>query len=284
MQIASGKVVGGRVEEIWPKVEAGRSRMFPSIETRFSASDVLMSGLGAPLRTATPMPERTSGVRVVPSSLPCLMRSSIPAVVRMVESRASPASIRAFNRAAAPHTKTSLCWVAFSNCGASSSSTDFSAFELTSLISAALAGGPNPFPIPADHFKFVVFKNPNWDFKTLDFDKDVELADQRDGGLINAIDPNLKPFVTRGGKLIIWHGWNDQLIAPRNAINYYKSVIPVLGGAAKTADSVRLFMAPGVNHCFGGDGPSQNDLIANEPDAVRGFGLLNTTQVRIEKA
>ena len=127
---------------------------------------------------------------------------------------------------------------------------------------AALAGGPNPFPIPADHFKFVVFKNPNWDFKTLDFDKDVELADQRDAGLINAIDPNLKPFVTRGGKLIIWHGWNDQLIAPRNAINYYKSVIPVLGGAAKTAESVRLFMAPGVNHCAGGDGPSSFDALA----------------------
>ncbi len=35
---------------------------------------------------------------------------------------------------------------------------------------------------------------------------------------------------------------------------------------------------------FGGQGPSQNDLISNETDAFRGFGLLNTTRVRIEKA
>jgi feruloyl esterase len=127
---------------------------------------------------------------------------------------------------------------------------------------AALAGGPSPFAIPVDHFKYVVFKDPNWDFRTLDFDKDVALADKIDGGLLNAIDPNLEPFVSRGGKLIIWHGWNDQLIAPRNAINYYTSVVSALGGAAKTAASVRLFMAPGVNHCAGGDGPSSFDMLS----------------------
>ena len=32
---------------------------------------------------------------------------------------------------------------------------------------------------------------------------------------------------------------------------------------------------------FGGDGPSQNDLIENETDAFRGFGLLNTTRVKV---
>ncbi len=35
---------------------------------------------------------------------------------------------------------------------------------------------------------------------------------------------------------------------------------------------------------FGGEGPSQNDLIANETDAFRGFGLLNTTRVKVSKA
>jgi hypothetical protein len=35
---------------------------------------------------------------------------------------------------------------------------------------------------------------------------------------------------------------------------------------------------------FGGEGPSQNDLIANETDAFRGFGLLNTTRVKVAKA
>ena len=66
---------------------------------------------------------------------------------------------------------------------------------------------------------------------------------------------NLKAFFGRGGKLLMYHGWNDQLIAPRNAINYYKSVLDTMGGAAKTADSIRLFMAPGMGHCSGGEGP-----------------------------
>jgi hypothetical protein len=35
---------------------------------------------------------------------------------------------------------------------------------------------------------------------------------------------------------------------------------------------------------FGGDGPNPNDLIANEPDVLRGFGVLNSTQVRVRRA
>lgn len=35
---------------------------------------------------------------------------------------------------------------------------------------------------------------------------------------------------------------------------------------------------------FGGDGPNPNDLIANEADPSKGFGLLNTTWVRVRKA
>jgi assimilatory nitrate reductase catalytic subunit len=35
---------------------------------------------------------------------------------------------------------------------------------------------------------------------------------------------------------------------------------------------------------FGGEGASPNDLIGNETDPFRGFGLLNTTRVRILKA
>ena len=55
----------------------------------------------------------------------------------------------------------------------------------------ALAGGPDPFFIVDDHFKFVVFKNPSWDFKTLNFDSDIALADKIDSGTINATDPDL---------------------------------------------------------------------------------------------
>jgi feruloyl esterase len=127
---------------------------------------------------------------------------------------------------------------------------------------AALAAGPAPFSISADHFKYVVFKNPNWDYKTLDFDKDVALADEIDNGAINATDPNLTTFFDRGGRILLYHGWNDPLIAPRNSINYYMSVVKTFGGAKRVVNSMRLFMVPGMNHCSGGDGTSSFDGLA----------------------
>ena len=104
-----------------------------------------------------------------------------------------------------------------------------------------------------------MFKNPNWDFRTLNFDADVALAEKLDNGLVGATDPDLRKFMSHGGKLIQYHGWNDQLIAPRNSINYYSSVIKTMGGSAEKA--YRLFMAPGMNHCRGGDGPNSFDMV-----------------------
>jgi feruloyl esterase len=124
---------------------------------------------------------------------------------------------------------------------------------------AQLAGGPEPFSPPVDHFKYVVFKNPDWDYRTLNFDTDIALADQIDGGTINAINPNIGPFLSRGGKLLMYHGWNDPLIPPENSIDYYTSVLKTLGGVERLSSSVRLFMLPGVNHCGGGDGTSTFD-------------------------
>src|SRR6202043_982474 len=104
-----------------------------------------------------------------------------------------------------------------------------------------------------------------WDFLTMDFDKDVELADKLDNDLLNATDPDLKEFFAHGGKLLMYHGWNDQLISPVNSVNYYSSVAAKMGGVSKIDASFRLFMAPGMNHCGGGDGPSRIDpLVAME--------------------
>ena len=60
----------------------------------------------------------------------------------------------------------------------------------------------------------------------------------------------------------MYHGWNDQLISPRNSINYYTSVVDTLGGAEHGGRLVRLFMVPGMNHCAGGDGPNTFDPLA----------------------
>jgi feruloyl esterase len=123
------------------------------------------------------------------------------------------------------------------------------------------AAGPKPAELSMTRLRNVVFKDPNWDYKTFDFDKDVAVFD-RESLLNNAMDPNLQPYFSHGGKLIQYHGWNDNLIAPENSINYYKSVADTFGGVNKIDNSYRLFMVPGMGHCAGGDGTDRFNPIA----------------------
>lgn len=115
---------------------------------------------------------------------------------------------------------------------------------------------PQPFGIAESHYKYVVFSDLNWDFRTLDFDRDLAKADRIDAetGQFNATDPDLRAYKQRGGKLLQYHGWNDQQIAPQNSINYYNSVVTRMGSGRSTEDFYRLFMVPGMTHCRGGEG------------------------------
>lgn len=76
------------------------------------------------------------------------------------------------------------------------------------------------------------------------------------GVVIGTDNPDLTAFRDRGGKAILWHGWADQLITAEATINYYKRVQQQMGGAEKTSQFARLFMAPGIGHCGGGAGPA----------------------------
>ncbi len=121
------------------------------------------------------------------------------------------------------------------------------------------AGGPEPFPNGLTYFRFVLFKDPQWDFRKFDYDRDLTLVERTHGAIMNAIDPDLQPFKNRGGKLLLYHGWADNLIAPRNSVNYYQSVLGAMGGKSQTDGFFRLFMLPGMGHCGGGRGPSTFD-------------------------
>ena len=104
-------------------------------------------------------------------------------------------------------------------------------------------------------------KDPAWDWRTFDFDKDVARSDEPEYVVMNASDPNLTQFFGHHGKLLLYHGWADPNISPFSTIQYYKSVLDTMGGAAKTADSIRLFLEPGMGHCGGGEGPNVFDKV-----------------------
>jgi feruloyl esterase len=113
-----------------------------------------------------------------------------------------------------------------------------------------------------DQFRFLVFHDPSWSVQRFDGDRDVALAEATDGGTINALDPDLKAFIDRGGKLIQYHGWADPQISPFNSTQYYERVSAAIGSRVNLPDSYRLFMAPGMGHCGGGDGPNAFDMVA----------------------
>jgi feruloyl esterase len=121
--------------------------------------------------------------------------------------------------------------------------------------------GHEPHSMYNDLLKFVVMQDRTWDFRTLDVSRQLERARKADHGVLAATSLDLSPFVSRGGKLLIYHGWADQNIPPRESVNYYNGVLKTMG-REKVDDAVRLFMAPGMGHCGGGDGPNEFDPLA----------------------
>jgi feruloyl esterase len=143
-----------------------------------------------------------------------------------------------------------------------------------------LAGQAAP-PISVGSFQ-VAYQNAQWDAKTFDLDRDLPVVDQQVGAIVNATNPDLRAFKARGGKIIMYHGWNDTAISPGNAIDYFTSVQKRMGG--KQEDFIRLYMAPGMNHCGGGVGPNQVNWMAalerwresgDEPDRIDALRVTN---------
>jgi feruloyl esterase len=126
----------------------------------------------------------------------------------------------------------------------------------------SMLAGPKPMSLATDVYKYLALNNPNWDYKTLNPDSDFQAAEKAIRESMDASDPNLKPFVQHGGKLLMYHGWSDPGIPPVNTVNYYKNVEAALGGVSQTTNSIRLFMIPGMNHCQGGNGTDKFDGIA----------------------
>lgn len=119
-----------------------------------------------------------------------------------------------------------------------------------------LAGGEQPLGIPLEFFKFYVFRDASWDYKTrpINFDSDVTASNRAEIQPVNAVDPDLGKFFARGGKLLLVDGWADTAVPPKVAINYYNAVVKKLG-EKRVKESMRFFMVPGMGHGPGTNGP-----------------------------
>jgi quercetin dioxygenase-like cupin family protein len=116
--------------------------------------------------------------------------------------------------------------------------------------------------------KYLMLDDPKWDFRSFDYDRDLPKVEARLGAMFDAFDPDLSLFRAHGGKLILYHGWNDPSISPLNTIAYYDQVVAWLArtlpreqAETQARQFARLFMAPGMLHCGGGPGPNTFDAL-----------------------
>ena len=148
----------------------------------------------------------------------------------------------------------------------------------------ATFGGQEPFGLGTEMFRYLVFNDPAWSYKTLNFDSDMALVSEVEAGAINAMNPDLLAFVASDCKLIQYHGWADPQIQPLSSVRYYESVVQRMGGAAAVRDHYRLFMVPGMAHCGGGEGTSTFDMLmalerwveqGEAPDSIPASRVVN---------
>ncbi len=146
-------------------------------------------------------------------------------------------------------------------------------------ITPAKPAGAIQFAFGNSYYGAAVFEDPKWDFRTLDFDRDVSIGDAKAGHVLNATNPDLRSFRAGGGRLIQYHGWGDAAIPASSSIEYYESVRTFMSrypdartpANPPTEDFYRLFLVPGMGHCGGGAGPNSfgngaNRSMAGDPE------------------
>ncbi len=124
-------------------------------------------------------------------------------------------------------------------------------------------------------------EGPSYDLGGFDYDRDPQRLAMNEY-IYDAQNPDLRKFQSAGGKLILYHGWDDNEIPPRATVDYYETATRVLGGEKSTKTFFRNFMVPGMNHCRRGPGGDTVDWITylenwveknQAPDAVTVFHL-----------
>lgn len=131
---------------------------------------------------------------------------------------------------------------------------------------AALAGPY--FDIGTSFFRHVVKHDPNWSSASFDVAHDIPDAEQAYGADLNEMTGDLGRFFARRGKLITYHGTTDGLIPYRNTENYYHRLVERVG-ERRVREQARLYLVPGMDHCFGGEGAFAIDWLGALESWVR---------------
>ena len=108
-----------------------------------------------------------------------------------------------------------------------------------------------------DLFRYAAFQDPQWSSFKMNWTKDIDAAVAKVGPYMH-VDEDLTAFTGRGGRLLLYVGWNDYH-NPLELADYMKRVHSRIGD--KADHYVRMFAIPGMNHCASGKGCDAWDKI-----------------------
>lgn len=116
--------------------------------------------------------------------------------------------------------------------------------------------------LPGQYVKYLMDEKIRENADALNFNFDHDPATlARSRRIYDATSVDLRVFKTRGGKILMWHGWADGAIMATSSIGYYEGVTQLMGGRKQTEDFFRLFLVPGVHHGGGGPGFTEFDSL-----------------------
>jgi hypothetical protein len=133
-----------------------------------------------------------------------------------------------------------------------------------------------------NYFRYIVTGDPKVNLLTANFDALLRESIEKEAADLDSTNPDLSRFAERGGKLILYHGWNDPAISPWNTVAYYRNVEESMG-AEKLRSFARLYMVPGMEHCGGGPGASAFGQFGMETVKGQKYGLFDSLQEWVEK-
>lgn len=144
-----------------------------------------------------------------------------------------------------------------------------------------------PSALSTSFISYMLLNDPTLDLAQMtyaDFFAVWTQANDKYGWMFNNDNANLRPFRDAGGKLLTWHGINDQLIPYTNTIQYLERVEMEMGGKKVVDEFYRLFLAPGVLHCAFGAGPVPTDPLAALVDWVENDAAPDTLEAETVNA
>jgi feruloyl esterase len=129
-------------------------------------------------------------------------------------------------------------------------------------------GGGKLIPLFGQSFMaYMAFADdPGAGYSPLAFDFETDPARLATmAAVYNSDDPDISKFRDAGGKMIVWHGWADAIVPPAKTVAWHEAMMEKMGGPEAAAETVRLFMIPGMDHCGLLEGPGGVNQFSIDP-------------------